>query len=73
MQGVPFKNVSQQQSQSDPPHVIDSPNFLYNTRVKVTLVPGCCSCQLHKECAGANMAHSQAECVFILEHYFALK
>jgi hypothetical protein len=34
---------------------------------------GRCSRQLRKRCAGADMAYSQAERVFILEHYFASK
>jgi hypothetical protein len=38
-----------------------------------TWLLGRCSRQLRKSCAGANMAYSQAERVFILEHYFASK
>jgi hypothetical protein len=37
------------------------------------LLLGRCSRQLRKSCAGANMVHSQAERVSILEHYFASK
>jgi hypothetical protein len=36
-------------------------------------LPGHYSHQLCKNCAGANMVHSQTEHVFILEHYFASK
>jgi hypothetical protein len=32
-----------------------------------------CLRQLRKRCAGENMVYSQAERVFILEHYFASK
>jgi hypothetical protein len=40
---------------------------------RLTLLLGRCSRQLRKSCAGANMVHSRAERVFILEHWFTSK
>jgi hypothetical protein len=34
---------------------------------------GCCSYQLRKSCAGANMVYSREKRVFILEYYFSSK
>jgi hypothetical protein len=42
-----------------------------HTRVKVILFARPLLTQLRKSCAEANMVYSQAERVFILEHYFA--
>jgi hypothetical protein len=49
------------------PLVTDSSNLQRDTRVKVRVVARP-PLKLHKNCTGTNM-HSQAEFVFILEHY----
>jgi hypothetical protein len=57
-------------SEAGPPHVIGSPNLPHDSQVKVTLAARP-SRELCTSCVGAKMVCSWAECVFILEHYFA--
>jgi hypothetical protein len=52
---------------------MDSPDHPRDTRVKVALVARPLLTPVRKICVGANMVHSRAERVFILEHYFASK
>jgi hypothetical protein len=51
-------------------HVTDSPNLPCDTESRSPWLLGCCSCHLRKSCAGADMVHLRAECVFIFKHYF---
>jgi hypothetical protein len=55
------------------PHVIDFLNTPVTLESRSPWFLGRCSRQLRKICAGANVMYSQAERVFIFEHYFASK
>jgi hypothetical protein len=82
MQGIPFK------TQPNNNHVLRYKNEIISRSIpgqyslltspvalesRSPWLLGRFSRQLRKSCAGANMVYSQAELVFILEHYFALK